>query len=221
MTVPLGVTQVRDRRTSPAGLLPKNTQAWVIGGLALVMVIIIAFSGSNPPAKAGPQTPIPSQPDPARIGEYEKRLDDLTRRIEKEQADLRKSQVFDLSRPELGFGESKFEYERARSREPDTRSLANEKARDESLFSTNIAFTRRKDNTSMPATPELSIESLTKLMPLIAALSAIQGSGNGVAPPKPAEPVAGASQPKRKARRPPLQTVRRTASLKELSSRWF
>src|SRR5262249_15943664 len=41
--------QVQDRRLKPAGVLPRNAQAWMIGGLSAVMVAIIAFSGGNAP----------------------------------------------------------------------------------------------------------------------------------------------------------------------------
>ena len=40
---------VRDKRTPPSGVLPKNTQAWVLSGLAVVMVSVIALSGHNAP----------------------------------------------------------------------------------------------------------------------------------------------------------------------------
>ena len=40
---------VRDKRIPPSGVLPKNTQAWVLSGLAVVMVAVIALSGHNAP----------------------------------------------------------------------------------------------------------------------------------------------------------------------------
>ena len=36
---------VQNHSPQPPGILPRNAQAWVLGGIALVMVLVIAFSG--------------------------------------------------------------------------------------------------------------------------------------------------------------------------------
>ncbi len=38
---------VRDKRTAPPGVLPKNAQAWVLSGLAVVMVLGDRLFGSE------------------------------------------------------------------------------------------------------------------------------------------------------------------------------
>src|ERR1051326_4657845 len=86
-----GAPQVTDKRTPPPGILPKNAQAWVIGGLATVMVVAICLSGGNTP-KAKP-APVPMtntviDPNALRIQEYKKRLEEETRKLESEQAQL-------------------------------------------------------------------------------------------------------------------------------------
>ena len=49
--------QVQDKRIVPPGVLPRNVQGWALGGLAAVMIVVIAFfaairygSGSVPTA---------------------------------------------------------------------------------------------------------------------------------------------------------------------------
>src|SRR5262249_23074635 len=73
------------------GLLPKNAQARVLGGIALLMVVIIALSGKNPPKPpAQPQAPpsTPVDPSQARIQEYRARIEEQTRRFAAEEAQL-------------------------------------------------------------------------------------------------------------------------------------
>ena len=51
-----GAPKVTDKRTPPPGILPKNAQAWVISGLAAVMVAAIWLSGAKTPKKK-PRSP--------------------------------------------------------------------------------------------------------------------------------------------------------------------
>ena len=44
-----GPSSTPEPRVKPPGVLPRNLQAWVIGGLAVVMMLIILFSGGNAP----------------------------------------------------------------------------------------------------------------------------------------------------------------------------
>ena len=46
---PFTTPNIEDKRSKPPGVLPKNMQAWVLSGVALVMVGVIALSGKNPP----------------------------------------------------------------------------------------------------------------------------------------------------------------------------
>ena len=52
---PNNVPQIHDKRTKPPGILPKNTQAWILTGIAVAMIAVIALSGKN-------STPRASQP---------------------------------------------------------------------------------------------------------------------------------------------------------------
>lgn len=83
---------VIQRGERPPGILPRNTQAKVLGGVAVLMVLALTFSGSPSP-KAGKTADSPaSQPtmnvNPARIQEYRARIEEQTRKLALEQAQL-------------------------------------------------------------------------------------------------------------------------------------
>src|SRR5437899_2598737 len=83
------VNQIEDKRQKPPGVLPRNTQAWVVIGLALLMIGVIALSGKNPP-KGRPDSPPPPPLDPSasRIQEYQRRIEEQARKLQLEQAEL-------------------------------------------------------------------------------------------------------------------------------------
>jgi type IV secretion system protein TrbI len=84
---------VERRAAKPLGILPKNTQAMVIAGIAVVMVGAIAFSGPSAPKIAKPALPSRAAVDPnqARIAEYRQRLDEEARKLAAEQAQFLQS----------------------------------------------------------------------------------------------------------------------------------
>ena len=83
---------VQNRASKPSGVLPRNTQTWVIIGLATVMIAAIAFSGGPAPAERTPPVvakgPNAVDPNQARINEYRNRIDEQARRLAAEQAHL-------------------------------------------------------------------------------------------------------------------------------------
>src|SRR6266853_2085439 len=48
---------IKDKAPKPAGLVPKNLQAFVLVGLALLMVLIMALTGHKRPAQPFPSSP--------------------------------------------------------------------------------------------------------------------------------------------------------------------
>lgn len=83
--------EIKNRAARPAGILPKNTQALVIAGIALVMVGAIVFSGGGSPkpkAKPSPSVPAVIGPSQERIEEYRQQLNEQARKLATEQAQL-------------------------------------------------------------------------------------------------------------------------------------
>ena len=60
-----GTAAVKDHRVAPRGVLPRNTQMWLMVGLAVTIIGIIVFVGHpEPVSRPGPVERIerPSQP---------------------------------------------------------------------------------------------------------------------------------------------------------------
>src|SRR5438067_13785532 len=93
---PYSPPPVQNRAAKPPGILPRNTQARVIGGVSLLMVIVIAFSGrkESKQRNASNQLKAPAVIDPneARIQEYRSRIEEQARKLTAEQAQLDQSQ---------------------------------------------------------------------------------------------------------------------------------
>lgn len=161
---------VRDRALRPPGLLPKNTQTYVILGLAVVMAGAIAFSGGGAPAKSTPasqkqQTVV--DPNWARIQDYRNRIDEQARKLAAEQAQLEQAkQALGLppggasalppqGAPSPGYGGN---YPQREYVPPEPKPEKNpieadkEKREYQSLFASNIALSLRKDGQPSPAT---------------------------------------------------------------------
>src|SRR5580658_840420 len=172
----LSGSEVRDRATRPAGLLPRNTQAYLILGVALVMVGAIAFSGGNTSAKQSKTTPKAAtvvDPNVARIEDYRARIDDQQRKLQVEQARL------DQTKKALGL-EQQSAAAQAQPGQPGTGStpqvtpeeqerqtLEAEKRKREyqSLFASNIVQTYRKEAESKSAEPAAQTADASAKLP--------------------------------------------------------
>src|SRR5712692_2452555 len=82
---------ILDRRQLPPGVLPRHLQHWVVIGIAVVMIGILAIGG---PAKPRPGTTTPSPAAAAvdasqqRIEAYQRRIEEQAQRLAHEQAEL-------------------------------------------------------------------------------------------------------------------------------------
>ena len=83
--------RVTDRRLIPPGVVPRHLQQWVLIGVAVVMVGIMALTGSpsrpqvtSPLGGAAPVT----DANPQRIEEYQRRIQEQAQRLAAEQAQL-------------------------------------------------------------------------------------------------------------------------------------
>src|SRR3989442_11750877 len=86
------VPGVTDKRLAPPGILPPNIQRLVLGGLAVVMVLVIFFSGRNIPKARNPNAPggepTIQPPNEDKVKDYAKRIEEEARKLKKEQAEL-------------------------------------------------------------------------------------------------------------------------------------
>ena len=194
--------QIVDKRPTPPGVLPKNAQAWIVTGIAVVMVGAIALSGRNPPAK--PPEPVAAtaaiDPNGARIQEYQKRIEDETRKLQLEQSQLSRSEesfraasASESAATSVAAGRGMNRGRHAVFALDGTSDAAvadpfqadKEKREYQSLFASNMALSYRKGITAAqdPLTPT-SIDALAKILPLYSALAALQQPGVQAAPGK-------------------------------------
>src|SRR5438128_5820979 len=86
------VPAATDKRLAPPWILPPNIQRLVLGGLAVVMVIVIFFSGRSGPKPGHSTTPGEEKtiqpPNEDKVNDYRKRIDEEARKLAKEQAQL-------------------------------------------------------------------------------------------------------------------------------------
>ena len=158
---PVPEGSVRNQMMKPPGILPKNTQTWVIAGLATVMVAAIALSGNGSKSKAPvlpPRQGAVIDPNASRIAEYRNRLEEETRKLAAEQAALNQAkQAAAGSDPRVAAamqpGGSPNTYAVPQPPPLDDRlsakkQLEAERERKEynSLFASNVALTFRKDS---------------------------------------------------------------------------
>jgi len=161
---------VRNRTAKPLGILPKNTQTWVIAGLSAVMVAAIALSGNG--SKSKPTTTLPQQsgvidPNSARIADYRNRLEEETRKLAAEQATLNQAKqaaaavdprvatTVQPGTPANAYAAPPLPDDRHSAR----KQLEAERERKEysSLFSSNVALSLRKDLQEMDAQKDLAV----------------------------------------------------------------
>jgi type IV secretion system protein TrbI len=75
---------IKDKAPKPAGLVPKNLQAFVLVGLALLMVLIMALTGHKRPAPTSNSETTSSVPNLVplntdKVTDFEKRIEDTQR----------------------------------------------------------------------------------------------------------------------------------------------
>jgi type IV secretory pathway VirB10-like protein len=224
--------QVQDKRSRPLGILPQNTQVRVLGGVALLMVIVIALSGRNTPKdKSVPTPPNVVDPNTARIEAYQKAVAEQTRKLQLEQAQLARTQqalgMAPGAMPGVGAAPATLPYAYSRPADltyavmppsPESSFEADLKKREyESRFASNIALSYRQGAAAMPALtaaaplgayPSAWAQAAPYPAPYVPPGSLLAAS----APPSPQAPAAGA---------PTLGAVNRenlTASIQEATA---
>ena len=127
-----GAVPVTDRRPTPAGVLPRRFQTWVMAGLAAGILLIILLAGEPRPPAGPAQTPATQAPTADRLRDYQERLRAMEARAATEatQPAVDPSQAFSGEPPA------------PRAEDP---LVAERRRRDyESLFASNVVLTRRQ-----------------------------------------------------------------------------
>ncbi len=160
---------IQVRTTKPPGVLPKNLQSWVTGGLALAMVVVIAFSSRTAPKSATPLVQPDTkalEPNDGRIQEYRARMEQEARRLADEQARLahaKQSLAGSMSRDGAGPA---LPHETSLPSDPYTTQrpaperswieIDREKRAYESMYASNVALTKRPMQPVAPAATSIA-----------------------------------------------------------------
>jgi type IV secretion system protein VirB10 len=177
---PTGTPEVRDKRLTPPGVLPKNTQAWVLAGLAVVMVAVIALSGHNAPKEKRITAQVPAtDPNAAQIQGYENQLREETQRLQLAKDQLARTQQALGVVPSAGYARPNGMrlMSAESSADESVVQIDRTKREQQSLFASNIALTYRKD--AAPAQTPASVSPAD----LVAKALASYIPATSVAPP--------------------------------------
>ena len=177
---------ISDKAPKPSGLVPKNLQAFVLVGLALVMVLIMAVTGHKstaiPTAQTPNAVPTPLPLNTEKVSEFEKRIEDAQRSSapQAEAALLRQQKQLaaegTVPAPPLpsspygtpvtsssatgayppGAYASALPQPAESQPQGDSVTQENNKRRYLSLFADNVALTYRKDAAAATVTPSLT-----------------------------------------------------------------
>src|SRR5882672_3671805 len=91
-STPSNVPPIDQPPSRPPGVVPKHAQAWIVGGIAATMIVILALTGNSPAKSPAAGSPPPisvvTDPNQARIHDYQSRIDEQTKKLAEEQARL-------------------------------------------------------------------------------------------------------------------------------------
>src|SRR5260370_39064975 len=90
---------IQDKAPKPPGLMPKNVQAWVMLGLAVLMVTIMWLTGGKK-APTAPKSGTPAVQNPAPLEVNQAKIADLQNRIQ----ELQREQQVALNQQNKFFG---------------------------------------------------------------------------------------------------------------------
>jgi type IV secretory pathway VirB10-like protein len=83
--------QIVDTRKAPPGVMPRHIQTWVLVGITALMIVVLIFTGPAPaPAPRTVANPALATVDPSvsKIQEYQRQVDEQTKRLAAERAEL-------------------------------------------------------------------------------------------------------------------------------------
>ena len=137
--------RILDHRQLPPGVVPRHLQQWVLIGVALVMVGILAVSG--PPAKpraTAVASPAAATVDPnqERIEDYQRRIQEQAQRLAAEQAQLEQTKQALVTSPDGTASPTPGRSPAASSTAPATASLIRDTRDDRARVADNVAYSR-------------------------------------------------------------------------------
>ena len=144
-------TPIQDKAPKPPGLMPKNIQAWVMLGLAVLMVIIMWLTGGKKKPQSTPKSGVSTfqpaaQPEinEAQISALQNRIQELQR---EQQTALKQQSKFFGSLPSAPETSAPAQVSSPASEPAAPDPVQEEKKRRAyvSLFSSNVALSYRKD----------------------------------------------------------------------------
>ena len=132
-----GTAPVVDHRTPPPGILPRHTQTWLMGALALGIVAIIVFTGRpQPVSREAALTGMPAALSPDRLREYQDRLRGL---------DTRAQQPPPAAPPTVRSMPTAETHPSAPPPPSDPTEADRKRREYDSLFASNVVLSRRPD----------------------------------------------------------------------------
>ena len=170
--------------TRPPGVVPKHAQAWIVGGIAATMIVILALTGNSPAKPAAGSAPPPAiavvtDPNQARIHDYQSRIDEETKKLAAEQARLAHATQALTVTPPNALREHVAEPASQAATATAAESEAQRRAREDadrnarSLFASNVAVSYRPTapvdsaRLAAPAPPAVSAASVTAPAPSV------------------------------------------------------
>jgi type IV secretion system protein TrbI len=150
---PTGPGPIRDERTTPRGVLPRQLQTWLMVGLALAILGIILVTGhTSPLPRTGPMSapPTPLALSPDKIQAYQRQLADDQARLQRELAATAQA-----SQPPRTLGSGRASGSLSREPAGADPVTDDQRRRDyQSLFADNVAFTRRSGDVKVLASAD-------------------------------------------------------------------
>jgi type IV secretory pathway VirB10-like protein len=151
--------KIEDKAPKPPGLMPKNVQAWLMLGLAVLMVIIMWLTGGKK-APTAPKSGTPAVQNPAPLEVNQAKIADLQNRIQ----ELQREQQVALNQQNKFFGALQSENQTAAPAQitnpqpataPTIDPIQDERKKRAylSLFSSNVALSYRKDSPQPESAP--------------------------------------------------------------------
>jgi type IV secretion system protein TrbI len=190
-----GIPQVKDNRPKIAGLLPKNAQARLLGGIALVMVLVILFSGRKPQGRSPERPPVAvtaSLPNPERIQEYRARIEDESRQLAAEEAALANTKqptpLGERAAPSFGQPTSLAGEDR-RGQEKSWIELDREKREYQGLFAPSVALSYRRPTEASGQTLQAAAGPIAG-SPVLTFSQGVQARPQAVSPTRPQAELA-------------------------------